>query len=294
MLALPLWAFWGMLIAVLSAAMMLLQEKFKVDGFAMAVWCKVACIIVTFPFVLIYGLPDNPLFYLFLSFQAVLYAISDVVLFRAIPVVGAGVISRLFPVTIILSFLLWFAVDPALIPQYLDRPLISLSILAVLALTAYFSMSLRRCEVSMNAVRLLWFALFANILGPINAKLVVNNAALEQGPFAFTFVEAWMMIALWLLYWRAAKPITAAAFFKKECWQGGLVVGSVMAAMVMAFMVAFYHVDNPGYISAIKLLDAVVILGAHKLLGKQDGSNVYAGLGIVACAIALIVLKSQI
>ncbi len=293
-MVIPAWALLGLLSASLVAAMMLLQEKLKVDGFALAVWCKVACIIVAFPFVLMSGLPTNPIFYMVLSGQALLFAISDVIMFKNIPKIGAGVISRVFPVTVIIGFLLWFVIEPSLFLRYLESPVISVLILAVLCLTVYFAMHLKQCQVSMQAIRILWFPLLANIIGPILAKLITNYASIEQGPLAFTFVESWMMIAMWFGYFLVARPITPAAFFARQCWQGGLIIGAVMAAMIIVYVAGFYYVDNPGYISAIRLLDAVIILAIYRLMGRQDDSNIKAGLGLVGCAIALIVLKTQI
>lgn len=124
----PAWSIFGLSAATLSAAMMLSQEKLKIDGFALAIWCKIACVIFTFPFVLAQGLPTNPLFYVFLGIQACMFAVNDVILFRNIPTLGAGIISRLMPITIILGFLLWFAIDPSLFSKYAAHPVISIFI----------------------------------------------------------------------------------------------------------------------------------------------------------------------
>lgn len=291
---LPAWAVFGLLAASLSAAMMLTQEKLKVEGFALAIWCKIACIVFTFPFVLMQGLPTNPLFYAFLALQAAIFAINDVILFRNIPVLGAGIISRLMPTTIIFGFFLWFVIDPSLISQYAANPLISLLIISVLGLATWFAMRLKECHISMQAVRILWFVILANTLGPIIAKLVTNHADIHQGPLAFTFVEAWMMIALWMAYLLVARPVPISSLFVRKTWIGGMIIGAIMAAMIIVHVTGFYYIDNPGYISAIKLVDAVMIVGAHKLTGKNDGSDIRSGIGIVVCAIALIILKSQI
>ena len=102
----PLWAIFGLGTAVLSAGMMLLQEKFKVNGYAVAFWNKAACLLITFPFLLIHGLPENPAFYGLLFVTAILYAISDVVFFSSIPKTSAGAVSRLIPSASVIGFLL--------------------------------------------------------------------------------------------------------------------------------------------------------------------------------------------
>ncbi|MCK5519104.1 MAG: hypothetical protein KAI61_06795, partial [Alphaproteobacteria bacterium] len=81
------WEVYGLLAASLSALMMLMQERMKVDGFSLALWCKVACVITAFPFVLAHGLPSNPMFYFLLGIQALVFTISDVIFYRNIPLV---------------------------------------------------------------------------------------------------------------------------------------------------------------------------------------------------------------
>ena len=283
-----------MMAAALSALMMLMQEKFRVDGFALAFWCKVSCVLVTLPFIMIHGLPGNPLFYVFLGAGAVMYAISDVVFFRAIPQVGAGMVSRILPAAVILSFLLWFAVKPDLIAKYAAAPVQSLLIFMVLCLSSWFAMNLRKCQVSMQAIRVIWFVIFAATIGPLIAKSVTLQADIGQGPYAYVFVEALMMMALWAVFFYVRKPIPAAVMFSRHSCVCGLMIGCVMAAMVLLNVLAFYFVDNPAYIPAIKFLDSFLILMVYAATGRKNDGNVWAGLGIVACAAMLIVLKAWI
>ena len=290
----PEWAIFGCCAAVLSALMMLLQERFRVDGFALAFWCKVSCALVTLPFIIIHGLPHNPLFYAFLGAGAVMYAISDVVFFRAIPRVGAGMVSRILPGAVILSFLLWFLVKPELIAKYVAEPVYSVLIFLVLCLSTWFASHLRKCKVSMEAVKAIWFVIFAATTGPLVAKLVTLEADIGQGPYAYVFVEALMMMTLWSVYFIIRKPIPVSVMFSRHSWTRGMTIGCVMAGMVLLNVLAFYKVDNPAYIPAIKFLDSFIILAVYAMAGKPREGNVWSGLGIVACAAALIILKAQV
>jgi hypothetical protein len=53
-------------------------------------------------------------------------------------------------------------------------------------------------------------------------------------------------------------------------------------------------VDNPGYVSALRLVNTVLIVAAHKWMGKKDDSDVVSGFGIVASAAAIVLLKEQL
>src|SRR5690606_7213855 len=163
--------FFGIGTAVLSAGMMLLQEGFRVNGYALAFWIKVACVLVTLPFVLTHGIPQDKLFYFYLALTAVLYAISDVVFFTGITKTGAGAVVWLVPSGSVLSFLLWFVIDPALLAKYMNAPAILLLIFLTLCLFAFFAFRLKRCPITMNTIRAVWFVIFAATTGPLLTKL---------------------------------------------------------------------------------------------------------------------------
>lgn len=288
------WALFGLFSAVLTTLMMLMQERMKVEPFALAFWCKVACVIALAPLVAVFGFPREPLFYVWITPTAVVFAIADVVLFRHLPEIGAGVISRLLPVTVIIGFFLWFAADPSIIANYTAHPGVSVLIVLSLCSAAYFSMRLRKCTVTMGAVRILWFVLLSNIIGPLMTKAAVGYAPALQGGIAYTFVQAWMMIVIWLGYMAIARPMPFSALIQKHAWQRGLLIGSIMAFGVTAYVMSLFYVDNPGYVSALRLVNTVIIVAAHKWMGKKDDSDVMSGFGIVASAAAIVLLKEQL
>ncbi len=290
----PVWAILGFSLAALYALMMLLQEKLQVEGFAVSIWCKVACGIATAPFVLAYGFPHNFTFYALTAAGALLAAIGDVVLYRSIPIVGAGVISRLMPLTVVGSFFVWFVIDPALIERYAAKPAISIAIVGVLLMMVFFAIRLRSCAVSMRAARMIWVYLFISTLVPVLIKMATQYASISQGPLAYTFCEALMMIVLWIAYIGVRRPITFASIVSPASVRNGLSVGASQVAYVIVLVLSMYHVDNPGYVWALSLLSAVMIAAFHRILGRDDGSDVKAGLGVVVCAIFLVLLKEQV
>lgn len=293
-MAFPLWAVFGAWSAILSTALLLLQDRLKADGFALAIWVKVTAVLVTLPFIIVHGLPHNPLFFVMLGIGAVMYTISDVVFFRAVAKVGAGPVSRILPCSVILSFLLWFLVQPSLLDKYLASPMPSALILIVLCIWAYCATHLKKCAVTMQAVRALWFTLFAATVGPILAKTITGYADIGQGPYSYVFCEGIMMITIWGGYYLLRRPIPINVLFSRHSCTSGMIVGCVSAMMVISNITAYYYIDNPAYVPAIRYMDAILILGAYALMGRRSEGNIPAGLGLVACAIALIILRAQV
>lgn len=290
----PTWALLGVAVAVVSAGMMLAQERLKVEGLAVAIWCKVACVAVTLPFALWHGFPEAPLFYAVIAAQAVMWSIADVIMYRAISEIGAGVIARLLPLTVVVSFLMWFAYDPSLAVRYADSPGVSAAILAVLVLTVFFAMQMRKCAVTMRAVRKTWFFLVASCIGVLFSKIAMDAADPERGPMAYTLCEALAMLSLWGGYIAFRRREVFAKLLERRTMRGGLIVGAWQAAFVILFLVGMFHVDNPGYVWALQLLSAVFIVVYHRLRGHDDGSDVRAGLGVVVCTMVLVFLKEQV
>ncbi len=290
----PLWAVFGLGTAVLSAAMMLMQERLKVNGYALAFWIKVACVAVAFPFVLHHGVPGNASFYIYLFLSAILYAISDVVFFSSIPKSSAGAVSRLIPSAAVIGFLLWFLIDPSLLQKYLDHPEIASAIFLTLCLFAFFAFRLKKCTFTMQTLRDIWFVIFAATAGPLLTKLTTQGVDMEQARYAYVCFQALMMMVLWLVYLVLRKPVPLETFFARSTWQHGLLIGLVASCMILMKFTSYYYVDNPAYIPAIIALDSVIILGFYRLTGRRSEGDVRSGLGIVACAAVLIVLKAQI
>ncbi|MCC7305571.1 MAG: hypothetical protein IT558_04840, partial [Alphaproteobacteria bacterium] len=257
---LPSWALYGLAVAVLSAAMMLLQERLKVNGYALAFWNKAACLIVAAPFVLVYGAPQSLMFYVYLGLTAVLYAISDVVFFTSIPKTNAGAVSRLIPVGSVFGFLLWFVISPSLLEKYLAAPVISVLIFTSLCLFAFFAAKLKKCDITMATLRNIWFVIFAATVGPLLTKLTTFHTGLNQGIYGYVFFQALMMMVLWLVYLAVKRPVPFADFFAFSTAWRGLLIGSVSSGAVLLKFVAFYYVDNPAYIAAVTALDSVIIL----------------------------------
>lgn len=100
------------------------------------------------------------------------------------------------------------------------------------------------------------------------------------------------MVTFWLIYYYVRKPVLKDPLFARSSAKAGLSVGVIGALTVVSSVAAISLVDNPGLISAIKLTDTMIILGVYRFIGRNDGSDVIAGLGIVACAAMVIAFKS--
>lgn len=289
---LPLWAILGLCASLISTAIPLIQERLRADGFSLAFITKLVSAIVILPFVLNQGFPDNPKFYVAVALTSLLWAISDVIYFRSVPVAGAGVVSRLLPSAVLISFVLWFFFDPGLLDKYLAQPLQAGLIGAIILLASYFAMQIKKCPVSWRGARMIWFVIFAACVGPLIEKMTLGQAPSSQAPYAFVFVQACFMLTFWLAYLLIRKPVGPHTLFSPLSLKAGFLIGLCSAAAVTFRFKGLQEVEHPAYLSVILFTDALWIVLFHRLTGKKDSSNIWAGLGIVFCAMALVIVKS--
>ena len=223
-----------------------------------------------------------------------LWCICDVIYFRAVPVVGAGVVSRLLPSAVIISFLAWFLVDPDLLDKYIAHPLQSLIIAGIVCAATFCATLLHKCPVSWQGIRLIWFVIFAACVGPIIDKLALGYAPAKQAPFAFMCFQGLFMVGLWSIYFLIRKPIPFATLISGHSLKTGAAIGAVATLVLYLKTVALMQVEQPAYLSVLLFTDALWILLIYRLLGRKDDSNIWAGLGIVGCAVALILVKTTV
>ncbi|MGE3623079.1 MAG: hypothetical protein AB7H77_04295 [Bdellovibrionales bacterium] len=270
-----------------------MQERFKVDALALAFGVKAVVGVLMLPLALWHGLPSSPAFYIGIVVMSVLWCMNDVLYFRAIPVVGAGVVSRLLPGTTVASFFLWFLFDPALIQTYIDRAWIGLGLVISVLGIGWSASRLSRCHVSRHAVRLLWPVLAIGCIGPIGAKLILENAGPAAGaPFVFGFCQSVTMFLMLGLYKVFKRPVPRREWYNADTLKACILTGCVMGGQIALSSLALLKTEHPSYVSALLFTDAIWIIVIYRMLGRREEANVGAGLGIVAGAIALVILRS--
>jgi hypothetical protein len=287
-----IWISLGIIAAIVSSGIPLVQEKHKGNPFAVAIWVKIGVALLTLPFVMYLGLPDNPRFYIFAGLSAAIWSISDVIYYRSVSEVGAGVVSRVLPSAAILSFLVWFVINPDQLQKYLDNPVQGGLIFLIIIAASLLAMLMKKCPVSWRGLQLVWFVLLAAAIGPLVEKISMGDEPSIKAPFAMTFIQAVMMLGFWAIFAAVKRPITFKTFTLPTSWKTGLMISTFMTVVLCSRFAALQYVEHPAFLSVILFTDSLWILLYYRLIGRNDGSKIWAGLGIVGCAAALVLVKS--
>lgn len=100
------------------------------------------------------------------------------------------------------------------------------------------------------------------------------------------------MLMMWSVFALIKKPVTRQIFFAKESVKGGIAIGIVATIKLGLKFQALIYCDHPALLSVILFTDALWIILYYKLTGREDHSKIWAGLGLVGCAAALVLVKS--
>ena len=288
----PVWAVYSIAASLCVVAILMMQERVKANGFILSFWIKLFVVIFTLPLALKVGFPTSPLFYGIIFITAVLYCISDVIYFHAIPKIGSGLITRTMPGAVVISFFIWLSIDHSLLEKYFSHPWQTSGIIASILLAAISASFLKKCHISWQGIKAIWFCIFAASIGPVITKLSLNEATITQAAYSYIVVQGVIMMILWLIYFAVKRPVSAKEMFSAASAKSGLAVGVLSCAMMILKMQAMVIAENPAYVSILLYTDVLWIIVIYKLIGRKETSNIWAGLGIVASAIMLIVFKS--
>lgn len=302
------WAWFSLISAVFSAGFYLVNQYWRMPGDLLVFTMRIMIVAMMTPFVAHLHWPQDPRFYGAVLATVIVGTSSDVRTFNASAKFGAGMVSRLMPVTVLIAFFLWFAIRPALLFEYLSRPWLTLGILISLSACVYFSMRLNKCEVSRSAM-----AFMAPALAGYTITTVLNKYAMDFGAgsgefsgvvYGYMYIQsllALLLVGPYVLWKRRKRPQalvqTVPAVASPALQLRPLLAASMAAAIVwIAHMVfknyAMAYSESPSYQAAINLTAPVMIAIVYRIVGHREETDVKAGMGIVAAALLLVVVTA--
>lgn len=246
------------------------------------------------PYAILTPWPTNPLFYIATLATVPIASYTDVIYFEGNKKYGAGVVSRLLPLGLIVSFVGWLLVKPEQISMYLASPVYGGGVVVSLGLTVFFASRLRHCNVSKNAfVFLLPLIFFDGILNILN-KTAMDSAELHQSVWFYLMLQG-AGVAIFSAVKEQAREKTLIHLFDKKVIKAGICIFcfAIMAGPLKGY--ALHDIDNPAYVSAVYMLYPFWIFIIYKIVKrKEDGIDIFSGLLLVLSVIALVLCKSMV
>jgi len=302
------WAWFSLVSAVFSAGFYLVNQYWRMPGDFLVFTMRIMIVVLMTPFVAELNWPQDPRFYATVLATVIVGTSSDVRTFNASAKFGAGMVSRLMPVTVLIAFFLWFAIRPALLFEYLSKPWLAIGIMAALGGCVYFSMRLNRCAVSRSAM-----AFMAPALAGYTITTVLNKYAMDFGAgagafsgvvYGYMYIQsllALMLVGPYVLWSRRNKPqplvqtvpvVGPPALQIRPLFAAASAAALVWIAHMIFKNYAMAYSESPSYQAAINLTAPVMIAVVYRMVGHREETDVKAGMGIVACALLLVLVTA--
>lgn len=289
------WAAFSVLAAVFSAAMFLVNQYLKQPGHVLIFWSRVIVLAVMSPFILHLPWPKSPLFYMIVFLSVLFGTFADIRLVNVSARYGGGVVSRLQPLIVVISFFLWFLFDPGLLEKYLAHPLQTTGIVAALLAIVYFSSRLKKCEITTAAFLLMLPALLGYSLTTVLNKYAMHQGDMTGTVFGYMYVQSFFAVLMLGGYtaWREKRK-PAVTLWRTRAM---VLAATIFAASWICHMTfknyAMVFTPNPSYQAALNLTAPLFISLYYAATGHREESDVKSGYGMVIAAVLLSIISSR-
>jgi hypothetical protein len=289
------WIIPALIAAFAQAASPLICERFSVQPMVALWWMRLVGILGILPFALATPAPQNPIFYILILIGAVIFSYSDIIRTNVAAKNGAGIVTRLDPLSVALTFVLWTGLNPKQLHDYLMHPMQFLGMSLSLMGTVYFALRLGKCKINRTAINTLIPQLLLSAIGIILGKYAMNLTNPQSGAVYYALVQCGFV---WLIYiglqispLAHQKPHLVpkiSDLFTRISVLSGVLCGLAWLLHTPMKWYAIAQVSNPAYITIIGLSAPFWVLLFYRLIGKKEEGDVKSGLGIVICTAIMI------
>ncbi len=290
------WIFFAVLAALSWAGNSLVNEYFQIRSLHLLFWMRLFVVLALIPVVLQFDPPTDPIFYLMLAGTVVCFAYADVIYFKKAADSGAGVVTRFEGLMVPIVFVFWILLDPMLMLRYLETPVRSAGILAALSGGVYFALRLRHCDFSFPVLKAMTPALLAGGMGVVFGKIAMSHSDYHSGVWYYSFLQSLSVLIVYAVVLGIPKISKRFAVEKLEdsLFSKRTIIAAACIAIGWSIHVpskyyAITDVENPAYVSVIGLTAPFWVLLIYRLLKRREDGDIMSGIGIVFCAILLII-----
>lgn len=292
MSATMVWVLLSVVATVATAGMALISEYQKHPTVARLFWLRLCTLVGVAPISLFIVWPDAPHFYIYVVLLSALICGSDALYYGSAKDHGAGVTTRIEPLSVLMTFIAWCAITPSLVGDYLSKPFIAAGIVLCFAAAGYFALRLRHCEVSFTVLKKLLPVIFIMVAVSILGKMAMDAGAHYPIDTAVAYIV--IQCAIMVIFYGLAAlffPQLRESYKPNRALLGSAALMACCSALhISTKNIAYTYVPNPAYVTVIGLTAPLFVAIFYHLKGRVDDTDRVAGFGIVIMSIILIVL----
>ncbi len=286
----PVFAFAGSIISALS---LILNQHAQLSGRLLVLLSRALLVLLCLPIVQSIAWPREPLFYGVMLVSSILVFYADRKLLDIIATYNSGTVSRLMPLTRLVTFVGWAILTPMTFVSYFDNPYIGIGIIASFLGSLYFGMRLKQCDVSKDIVRKFTPVIAAYGVVDILNKIAMSHSDYHQGVWYYIFIQSIMIVVMAVFFlprWIKRKHITKADVLNQKTGIISIGIALTWLGTMVCRNYAITLASNPAFAVTIVMLAPVWIVVYNRLIRFKDESDILSGLGVVACSIIMAIL----
>jgi len=287
-----LWIFYAALVAVFVAARRVTNQHFRWPALDLVFATKLFLCVFTLPFLFFITWPTSPWFYFFTILTGPFAYYKDMVLYDFTAKFGAGVVTRIEPLSVPLVFIAWLLLDFSLFQKQIEMPLVFAGIVLCIGAATFFTSRLRHCSVNKKVLRamvpLVICSGMLNLIGKGSTEYMPDDSSV----LVYIFVQSVIIVAIsvWRLGMASAKQVLV--FKDNKLLTGVLFLGLSLFVVIGLRMLAIKGAANPAYATSVMLTGPFWVLLFNRLLKHKEEGNIVNGIGIVVSVILLAFLAT--
>lgn len=273
-----------------TAVIYIVSQYLDLPAITKTFWRGIIPLVCITPLLFFIELPTSPIFYIATCITSLLAAYGDTKNFEATVKYGAGIVTRMKPFAIWFIFIIWFFLSAETRESLLSQPIKSLGIIITLIIGVISASFMARCAISRSALRfyipIICFAVLTDILN----KTAMDNSPLLSGVVTYVWIQALIITLIMAFMQHKDARYSYKDIFTPKLIKAGLLIGSLFVFANLTKNSAMSFTSNPAYVTAITFANPVFVTLYYKWIKHKEQANIYAGYGVVASAIALVIL----
>ena len=285
------WWHYGLFTSFMAAGFLLANQHYKLNAGTLMLWRGFGVALAFLPFMLLSQQPTDPTFYYAVIAQGLIVSIVDRITITSASRFGAGITSRLLPIGVWVTFVIWLVMKPAYFYS-LTHDMTKLAAVTgaiVVAVVAMFFM--RRDTVSKEALMFLLPNIFLfGVIDVLNKTAIDASGDPVTGAYAYGFWLSLIVGVCTLLSRRilGQKKLNLHEAFEPRTIKCGLMMVAFMLLAMFSKNLGMFKAANPAYIGLLTLSTPIWIAFYNRFTGHKDKSNLWAGMLFVLSAAVLI------
>jgi len=286
-----LWLVLALGSSLLAAQNVEVNRRARQEGFRLNFWRSAMTAFFWLPLTLLNPWPTDWSFYVVAFFGGISMIVGFTIQNDLANKHNGRVAILHVPLKAVLVFVLWAIIDPVARHHVMDKPLVTMGVLACLVTMIAALAEFRKNDVSWSSFRAVMPIVVLYGVGDILARLSITPDTLHQRLLIFLFlVTATSSLVSLMIYPFRPKP--ELPFYTPK-----LVTSAFRAALgqmgnQVCFFMALVLAPSPAYASMVVMLTPVWLLVYHRYAGIKDDANPMAGTVVVAAAVLLMYLVS--